>query len=426
MKFVSLKPIILFVVLTLLLTGCFNSGGESKESAEPQRSSETPPASTPSAPSQSAVPSSEPPASAEPSVPVTADGKPGSIELYDPFKGTTFDNPVGVVSRAGYANQLYIVEQPGRIVAVNLDRPSDKPVKVLDITDRVYDKGGEQGLLGLAFNPDDPSRLYVNYTTKTHTIISSFHVAKGGLDRFDPASESVLLTYKQPYSNHNGGQLAFGPDGYLYIGSGDGGSGGDPHNNGQNLNSYLGKILRIDVNRQSEGRAYGIPEDNPFLKDGLPEIYAYGLRNPWRFSFDTATGKLWAADVGQNSYEEIDIIEKGGNYGWRIQEGTACFNPKNGCSAEGLEQPIHTYGRELGVSVTGGYVYRGEARPDLTGWYIFGDYGSGMIWALRERGQDAVEVVDLLAADESLTSFGTDASGELYVCTQDGRILRIV
>ncbi|MFD0672470.1 PQQ-dependent sugar dehydrogenase [Cohnella sp. GCM10027633] len=419
-----LKPLFAGALLAASLTACFGAGDE-KESSAPPSSASAPASSAPSEPSPSASAEPPPPSATQSASPSEAAGKPGPIALRDVFEGTEFNGPVGVVSRQGYPNFIYVVEQPGRIVAMNLDRPSDKPATVLDITDRVYDEGGEQGLLGLAFHPDEPNRAYVNYTTKTHTVIASYDVVSGDPLRLDPKSEDKLLTFKQPYANHNGGQLAFGPDGYLYIGTGDGGSGGDPQNNSQNLNSYLGKILRIDIDRKTEGLAYGIPADNPFLKDGLPEIYAYGLRNPWRFSFDEATGKLWAADVGQSSLEEIDLIEKGGNYGWRIQEGTACYNPKSGCDKEGLVQPIHEYGRDLGVSVTGGYVYRGEARPDLKGWYVFGDYGSGMIWALRQREDGKADVVDLLAADESLTSFGTDAAGELYVCAQDGRILRI-
>lgn len=364
----------------------------------------------------------------EPSVTQTATsskGTGGGLVLENIFGTESFDKPVGLEHREGDPELVYIVEQPGQIISKNLKRPQEEPQIVLDITDRVYDVEGEQGLLGLAFHPKHPNQAYVNYTTETHTVISRFDSdsdsAKEGL--FDPASERVLLTFEQPYANHNGGQLAFGPDGYLYIATGDGGSGGDPHNNGQNLNSLLGKILRIDVDREEDGLAYAIPSDNPFIGRGEPEIYAYGLRNPWRFSFDEKTGKLWAADVGQNRYEEINRIEKGGNYGWRIQEGTECFNPKSGCEPSGLEQPVFTYGREEGVSVTGGYVYRGEKLPDLQGWYVYADYGSGKVWALRQGSDGQVENRTLMESGENITSFGVDSSREIYVCTQEGQIL---
>ncbi|MCD9020563.1 PQQ-dependent sugar dehydrogenase [Cohnella silvisoli] len=341
------------------------------------------------------------------------------------FGTRTFDKPVGLEQRAGSEDILYIIEQPGRIVSMNLKHPSDKPVNVLDITERVNDDGNEQGLLGLAFHPKHPNQAYVNYTTQTHTVIARYDADPNQPERLDPSSEQILLTFEQPYANHNGGQLAFGPDGYLYIATGDGGSGGDPHNNGQNLNSLLGKILRIDVDRSANGQAYAIPADNPFIGKGKEEIYAYGLRNPWRFSFDEATGKLWAADVGQDRFEEINVVEKGKNYGWHIQEGTECFKPKEGCNKSGLEQPLFTYGRDQGVSITGGYVYRGEQLTEFVGWYVYADYGMGTLWALRQRGDGTVENKTLLQSDANITSFGRDSEGELYICTQDGEILRL-
>lgn len=362
----------------------------------------------------------------EPSVtqPATSsEGAGGGLQLENIFGTESFDKPVGLKHREGDPELVYIVEQPGRIVSKNLKRTQDEPQVVLDITDRVYDVEGEQGLLGLAFHPKHPNQAYVNYTTETHTVIARFDADPANQGLLDPASERILLTFEQPFANHNGGQLAFGPDGYLYVATGDGGSGGDPHNNGQNLDSLLGKILRIDVDREEDGLAYAIPSDNPFIGRGEPEIYAYGLRNPWRFSFDEKTGKLWAADVGQNSFEEINTIEKGGNYGWRIQEGTECFNPQSGCETSGLEQPVFTYGREQGVSVTGGYVYRGEKLPDLQGWYVYADYGSGTVWALRQGSEGKVENRTLLESGENITSFGVDSSGEIYVCTQEGQIL---
>lgn len=342
------------------------------------------------------------------------------------FKARSFDKPVGLEHREGYPDTVYITEQPGRIVSMNLSKPEAEPAVVLDIQENVYDEEGEQGLLGVAFHPKKPNQVYVNYTTETHSVIARYDADPKNPELLDPSTEKVLFTFEQPYSNHNGGQLAFGPDGYLYIATGDGGSGGDPLNNSQKLNTMLGKILRIDVDSQAGDKSYDIPKDNPFINEGVPEIYAYGLRNPWRFSFDQETGLLWAADVGQNQFEEINIIAKGKNYGWRIQEGTECFNPKNGCDKSELEQPIFTYDRDSGVSVTGGYVYRGKQLPELVGWYIYSDYGTGTLWALRQDKDGSIENKILLETGENITSFGKDAQEEIYLCTQGGRILRLI
>ncbi|MFB9277462.1 PQQ-dependent sugar dehydrogenase [Cohnella cellulosilytica] len=355
----------------------------------------------------------------------TESARGGAVTLEPAFGDETFDKPVGLERREGDPEAVYIVEQPGRIVSKSLSSPDREAEVVLDIRERVYDKGGEQGLLGLAFDPQRPDDAYVNYTTESHTVIARYTADSDEPGRLDPDSEQVLLTFEQPYSNHNGGQLAFGPDGYLYIAAGDGGNGGDPQNRSQNLDSLLGKILRIDVRNEAEGRKYAIPPDNPFLEGGRPEIYAYGLRNPWRFSFDEETGRLWAADVGQNRFEEINLIERGGNYGWRLMEGTECFNPKNGCQQEDLIDPLFVYGRDDGISVTGGYVYRGNELSDLTGWYVYADYGMGTIWALREREDGTAEHRTLLRSEENITSFGLDAEGELYLCTGDGKVLRM-
>jgi len=349
----------------------------------------------------------------------------GVVALEPVFGEETFDKPVGLERREGDPDAVYLVEQPGRIVSKSLSRPDQAAEIVLDIRERVHDKGGEQGLLGLAFDPQRPNDAYVNYTTKTHTVIARYTADPNDTGKLDPGSEQVLLTFEQPYSNHNGGQSAFGPDGYLYIAAGDGGSGGDPQNHSQNLDSLLGKILRIDVRGKTGELAYAIPPDNPFLDSGRPEIYAYGLRNPWRFSFDEESGKLWAADVGQDRFEEINLIQRGGNYGWRLMEGTECYNPKSDCQRDGLIDPLFSYGRDDGVSVTGGYVYRGSDIPDLTGWYVYADYGMGTIWALREREDGSAEHRTLLTSDHNVTSFGLDANNELYVCTADGQVLRM-
>jgi glucose/arabinose dehydrogenase len=240
-----------------------------------------------------------------------------------------------------------------------------------------------------------------------------------------------VLETDQPAGNHNGGNLVFGPDGLLYIGTGDGGSGGDPWGNAQNPRSLLGKMLRLDVS-QAGGERYAIPPDNPFAGEGAhaPEVRATGLSNPWRYSFVRATGELWIGDVGQNSWEEIDAVPSrpgGANFGWRTMEGFHCYDPAKGCEAKGLTLPVHAYGRADGCSVTGGYVYRGGAIPELAGAYLFGDYCTGRIWTIRRSAGGAAEVRRLLESQASISSFGEDAAGELYVCDHGGgRLLRLV
>jgi glucose/arabinose dehydrogenase len=281
------------------------------------------------------------------------------------------------------------------------------------------------------FHPDYETNgyFYVNYTaiSPRRTVIARYRVSAADPNQAMADSEWVILTFNQPFENHNGGELAFGPDGYLYIATGDGGSGGDPQNNGQSLQTLLGKILRIEVNTATGGRRYAIPSDNPFAGNtagNREEIFAYGLRNPWRMSFDPVTNWLWAGDVGQNRFEEIDIIEKGKNYGWRIMEGNACFNPSSGCNMTGLVKPIWDYGRTLGASVTGGHVYRGASAPALVGAYIYGDFVSSRIWSLRYDGINPPENTELLDTNIGIASFGVDQNNELYVCAFDGRIYR--
>ena len=237
-----------------------------------------------------------------------------------------------------------------------------------------------------------------------------------------------MLEFDQPFSNHNGGQITFGPDGFLYIASGDGGSGGDPDGHGQRTNSLLGAILRIDVDNQDPGLNYAIPDDNPFVNENgaRAEIFAYGLRNPWRMSFDVQTGTLWSADVGQNSFEEINIIEKGKNYGWNVMEGFACFSPRTDCDQTGLTLPVWDYSHDRGdLSVTGGFVYRGSTLPGLEGTYIYGDFISGRIWSLDARDRDNPDNTELLNADVNISSFGIDESNELFICGFDGFIYRL-
>jgi glucose/arabinose dehydrogenase len=295
--------------------------------------------------------------------------------------------------------------------------------------------GGERGLLGLAFHPGYKNNgyFYVNYTRgePLETVISRFRVSASNADRADAASEVVLLRFAQPYSNHNGGKIAFGNDGLLYISTGDGGSGGDPENRAQNRRELLGKILRIDVDQPAGNLPYGIPADNPYANntEGFrKEIYAYGMRNAWRFNFDRQTGLLWAGDVGQNRIEEIDIIEKGGNYGWRIMEGEECFKSGD-CDRAGLKDPIWSYrqGGETGRSVTGGYVCRDQGLPGLQGKYIYGDFVSGNIWALTYSGNKAVKNELISRVSSGLSSFGEDARSNLYVLAYgQGKIFRLV
>jgi len=360
--------------------------------------------------------------------PISAAGPPPAIAL-EAVVSDGLRHPVYVTHAGDGSGRLFIVEQPGRIRVVQQGRMLEAPF--LDLTDLVR-YGGEQGLLGLAFHPSYKAngRFVVNYTRRPDgaTVVAEFRVsAQPNVAR---TAEKQLLVIPQPYANHNGGMVEFGPDGFLYIALGDGGSGGDPGNRGQNTNELLGKLLRIDVDR---GAPYGIPKDNPFAADrgpvrrslgegGRPEIFAYGLRNPWRFSFDRQTGELWAADVGQNAWEEIDIIKRGGNYGWRTMEGAHCFSPRDGCARDGLILPVVEYAHEKGrCSITGGYVYRGARLPALHGAYLYGDYCSGEIFSLTNGAQRT-----LLATGLQIASFGQDEEGELYVVGHGGTIHRIV
>ncbi len=328
-----------------------------------------------------------------------------------------------------------MVSQKGQIqVFSNTTDVSTKSV-FLDITSKV-NFSGEMGFLGLAFSPDYKTSgyFYVNYVRKNpnlETVIARYKVSATDPNVADPNSEEILLTYAQPYENHKGGKLAFGNDKYLYIAVGDGGSAGDPSKNGQNKKVLLGKILRIDVNNTGTNTKYAIPTDNPFKAntDGFrEEIYSYGMRNPWRFSFDRTTGWLWAADVGQDKVEEIDIVDKGDNYGWNIMEGDQCFNSAN-CDQTGLQSPIWSYQHgTLGGSITGGYICRDKNLPGLTGRYIYGDYLSGIIWALTSSGKKAVsnDMIGKVNAN-TLSSFGEDSNSNLYILNYtDGKIYKFV
>ncbi len=357
----------------------------------------------------------------------------GQYKLIDAFPNLEFKNLVDLQAPYDSSGMLYVVQQSGEIYRFTGKESAGKSELILDLSGKVI-FSGEQGLLGMAFHPEfsENGYFYVNYVTGNprRTVISRFRAGKNMAPGAVAESELVLMEFEQPYSNHNGGQVSFGQDGYLYIATGDGGSGGDPLNNAQNLKNLLGKILRIDVDTTANGKNYGIPADNPFSGNGVgyrEEIYAYGLRNPWRFSFDRITGNLWAADVGQNKYEEINIISSGGNYGWRIMEGFHCFNPETGCDTTGLILPVHEYAHDEqgGFSITGGFVYRGTEIPSLYGMYIYGDYVSKKIWALKtENGKKTENLLLVNEAPDFVTSFGTDTANQLYIIGYNGKIYK--
>jgi glucose/arabinose dehydrogenase len=328
-------------------------------------------------------------------------------------------------------SRLFVVEKAGRISLV--ENGVVQPTPFLDIADRVGSRGSEQGLLSVAFPPDFAASglFYVDYTDlQGNTVIARYRLLAGDPRQGDPNSEQKILQIEQPAANHNGGQLQFGPDGYLYIGMGDGGGAGDPWGNAQNPGALLGKLLRIDV---TGADTYTIPDSNPRLDQpgARPEIWAIGLRNPWRFSFDRVSHDLYIADVGQNLYEEVDFqpaASPGGeNYGWNVMEGKHCFEPSAGCDTGGLVLPITEYDHGQGCSITGGYVYRGARYPEMAGVYFFGDYCSGIIWGLRQATGGEWQMAFLLDTNISISSFGEDSTGEIYVVSyREGTIYHLV
>jgi glucose/arabinose dehydrogenase len=337
--------------------------------------------------------------------------------------------PLAIAAPADGSGRLFIASQAGQIWSVDADG-NVAPNPMVDLSSRLR-SGGEQGLLGLALHPEFPSdpRAFVNYTDENgDTIIASIALDPANPERFDPGTHRQLLSIDQPYANHNGGATVFGPDGYLYLALGDGGAGGDPHDNGQRLDTLLGKILRIDVD--ADGRDYAIPSDNPFADaEGMDEIWHYGLRNPWRMSFDRDTGDLWIGDVGQGAWEEVDVARDGEarlNFGWNRMEGAHCFDG-DGCSEEGLTLPVTEYGRGegLGCTVIGGYVYRGGAFPVLEGAYLFADYCSGIIFAIDSATSTLVAPAQVGQLDGSASAFGEDSDGELYITTLGGTVYRV-
>lgn len=339
-----------------------------------------------------------------------------------------FTKPVYLTHAGDGSERLFVVEQAGRILI--LTDGVTNPTPFLDIIERVGSDGLEQGLLSVAFHPDYSSngQFFVNYTNRQgNTVVARYNVSNNpGVA--DPASEKILLTIQQPYGNHNGGQVIFGPDGYLYIGMGDGGAANDPQNRAQDLGTLLGKILRIDVN---SGDPYGVPQTNPFVNNNgaRPEIWSYGWRNPWRFSFDATTNDMYIADVGQNQYEEVHVEwagQAGRNYGWRLMEGAHCHIPAD-CDpeAQNLALPITEYDHSLGCSITGGYVYRGAQYPALTGIYFYGDFCSGRIWGLRYESDNSWSEAQFMQSDTAISSFGQDEAGELYLLDHKGDIFML-
>lgn len=360
---------------------------------------------------------------------------PSRIHLALTPVASALSSPLLVTHAGDGSERLFVVEQTGKVRIV---KGGDlQSASFIDISRSVSD-GGEQGLLGLAFHPSYESNgmLYLSYTDLNGTsVIREYRVSASNPDRVDGSSGRTLFRIKQPYANHNGGHLSFGPDGYLYIGLGDGGSGGDPGNRAQSRGTLLGKILRIDVNRRTGSLPYGIPPTNPYVgRSGLDQIWAYGLRNPWRFSFDRATGDLWIGDVGQSSWEEVDRAlassgrnaGRGVNYGWRVMEGAHCFRPSSGCVRTGRTLPLTEYGHSNGrCSITGGYVYRGKTYPDLIGAYLFADYCSGEIWFIDRGATRGVTPRRALDTNTRITSFGEDEVGELYLTSAEGTVYRV-
>ena len=410
------------VGLAVALAAC----GPTNVSPSPQPSSaRTPAPSTTATPAASPSTGTPSPASTVP--PGAFDPAAVAIDLQ--VVAEIDGSPVGVTNAGDGSNRLFVLDQNGRILIVRDGALVAQPF--LDINP-IVQTSGEQGLLGLAFHPNypDDGRFFVYYTEQDgRQAVVSYRVS-GDPDIADPNSATVMLRMDDFAGNHNGGSLAFGPDGLLTIATGDGGGGGDPRGSGQSLATYLGKILRVDVDSAEGERAYGIPGDNPFIAtDGaFPEIWITGLRNPWRTSFDRTTGDFWIGDVGQNAFEEIDVVRagtSGQNFGWNVTEGFHCYIAST-CDTNGLVGPVTEYSHDFGCSVTGGYVYRGTAVPTLAGGYLFGDYCSGRIWAIDPTATETREPRVVLETGRNVSSFGEDEAGELYVADLGGSVLRVI
>ena len=438
MRAVAVLP--LLVALWLALAACGGGPGPAAEpaapQAQPQQNQEQPaappdqsdaadqpgqsdqpePAAQQAAGSQQTQPPDEPEPQAAP-----ADPPPQIAEFVEALDGRAFEQPIELLAWPG--GGLLVAEQRGG-VSLYLDDGSVRGV--LDLSERVIFRG-EQGLLSVALDPEfvDHPFLYVWYSPRGTSVarLSRFPVEG---TQADPDRELIILEVAQPFPNHNGGAVRFGPDGMLYLGLGDGGAANDPYGHGQNAQTLLGAIIRIDVRDASTQYPYRVPADNPLLGVAgvRPEIYAWGMRNPWRMAFDPETSALWYADVGQNRVEEVGIIAPGGNHGWNVFEGTECFGRDDDCAALDHIPPLAEYGHDLGCSVTGGVVYRGAELPWLQGAYLFADYCSGRVWAL-EQIDGAWQMRELAQLDALIASFGVDAEGEVYLLTFDGSILRL-
>ena len=349
------------------------------------------------------------------------------------FPSLSFERMTGLTHAGDGTSRLWVTTQAGQVMVFANDRQTATASVFLDIGSKVSTAGNEEGLLGLAFDPQYAANgyFYVYYSAANprRSVVARFSVSASNPNRADSSSELVLLEVPQPFQNHNGGAITFGPDGYLYMGLGDGGSGGDPLGHGQNTATLLGSILRIDVGGATAQQPYRVPAGNPLVgaAGARDEIWAYGLRNPWRIAFDPATGELWAGDVGQGQYEEVDVIKKGHNYGWNVMEGFHCY-PSNvqSCDQAGLEPPIFEYSHAEGCSITGGHVYRGSRIPQLSGAYIYADFCSGRIWGLRYDGATVTSQALLNDSALQIPSFGVDQQGELYILSFDGRIYQFV
>ena len=356
-----------------------------------------------------------------------------AVALTPAFPALAFNQPTVMVQSPRDNSRWFLAEKGGRIRTFANDPQAANTTLFVDISARVDSGPSEAGLLGIAFHPGfaENSEVFLSYTAPGTgpdavliTRLSRFLSRDNGAT-LDPASEEILLTLEQPFANHNGGNIAFGPDGFLYLGLGDGGSAGDPQGNAQNVNTLLGAILRLDVTGAPPGTPYAIPADNPFAAGGgRTEIFAYGLRNPWRFTFDRATGDLWLGDVGQNAWEEIDLIVKGGNFGWNIREGAHCFQPPAGCPTAGLIDPVaeYTIAGTADCAVTGGYVYRGNAIPGLQGYYLFADFCTGILRALAPvaGGRPAGPPLILLRTGLNVPSFAEALDGEIFLLDLTG------
>ena len=350
------------------------------------------------------------------------------VAIEEAYPKLHFTRPLYLVAPPDGSDRVFLIEQDGRVLWwPNRADASRSDLNVaLDIVGKVLRSGGEEGLLGMAFDPDFAANghVYLHYSAggPRRNVLSRWTMDEAR-ETIRRDSEQVILEVEQPWSNHNGGHIDFGPDGYLYITLGDGGAGGDPKNHGQDKSTLLGSILRIDVTNVPNGR-YAVPPDNPFVGEAgaAPEIWAYGLRNVWRFSFDPKTGDLWAGDVGQGKWEEIDIITRGGNYGWNVREGK---HPYRGNGSGDFVDPVFEYDREQGISITGGYVYRGKAIPTLDGVYVYGDFGTGRVWGLSYDGKAATSN-GLIGRVATPSSFGRDREGELYITSFNGKVYKLV